>query len=467
MNKDRGNLTEILTAIFISSNKNKNDKLREAMEDELSNKFPAGLISDVYTTRKQINGITNESQLYLITKFLYDSYDLFKDYTKELTKDKIDPTIWFTDNEIKKAKETENSAYSKDEEIWFELHNADYIEEYNVWISSHESYKNLVDNWNKGAILYNQETQREGVIKTILGEQITVPKLNHKNVNEISKAMMNHEFFTNMITLNIQETGLEKEYIEYYPADRLLRVKKSRDSQIFIVDGFHRLNSVIKVLTDHPNFQGYLCVRVTNLNTQKAQALIVQESKNSPIGEHTIKTFDVTNKYMQIAKKINEYESEATNSMYHKMTYIIDEVKSNSRYCLFSNIAYGLEDNFSDLIKEASPRDIDKITRFLVAFYNEFIGIFDTYFKNLKATKENMTIADINIFSGILLIARKLYKTKGWQDTLEDMLGNVNWARSEPVWKTMLTNSLSFNKPTKVKIYNFFDSLTENKAGVL
>lgn len=369
MKKDRDKLSVTLTAILMKNNAN--NKLREKVEDELQNKFRAGIVNDIYNLRRQTKFLSEE-ELYLFTNAIYNNFELLKKGT-DVTRDLIDPKNWFTDNEIINANQINFTADKKEDNIWFELHNVDMPEE-GVWISSYETYKNLADNWNRGAIFYNQETQREGIIKTILGEQITVPKLIDKNVDEIYKAMLNHEFFANMITLNIQDTGLEKEFIEYYPESRILRVKKTNDSVVAILDGFHRLSSILRVTSDYPDFDGYMSIRVFNLDVQKAQSLILQESRGTSIGEQTIKTFDVKNKYMQIAKKINNYESESTNTLYHKLTYVFDEVKNNTKYCLFSNISNGLEDNFEDIIENASPRDIDKLTRYLVAFYNEFIG---------------------------------------------------------------------------------------------
>ena len=49
-------------------------------------------------------------------------------------------------------------------------------------------------------------------------------------------------------------------------------------------------------------------------------------------------------------------------------------------------------DDLSDAIKEVftikSQRDVKKITKFLIEFFNELVGIYSDEFTNLKSSKE-------------------------------------------------------------------------------
>jgi hypothetical protein len=234
-----------------------------------------------------------------------------------------------------------------------------------------------------------------------------------------------------------------------------------------LTDGAHRISGGKKALIENPNLEEYLAVRVENLSVQEAQRSILQAQRSTPLDDETIRLFDKKNPYVQVAEKINNFGSQITNSMYHKLTNSIEEVNFNQKYCLFSNIANGLEDNFSDIITNANPYKLDKLSRYLVDFYNVFLGMYDDYFKNLEGTKKSMVIADINIFTGLLVIARKLYEQNDWQYTLEKVLENIIWDRTNIEWKSMLTNSLNWNKTTKTKIYNYLINSLNEKVGVI
>lgn len=461
MKKDRNKLSEILTAVLMKNNAN--SKLRKTIEEELENKFRAGIVNDIYNLRRQTKFLSEE-ELYLITNSLYNNFELLNKKT-DITKDLIDPKNWFTDNEIRSANEINVENKSTEEDVYFILHNVDEIKE-GVWISSHETIQNLVDNWNRGAILYNPETQRKGEIKFVLGETVKVPKLVDKNVNDIAKAMLEDEYYMDMITLNIQDFGgEEKQYIEYNQKDRVLRVKVTPVSSISLLDGMHRISAAKKALTVNPELQEYLSVRILSLPVEKAQQSILQAQRSTPLDEETIKLFDKKNPYVQVAEKLNNYGSAVTNSMYHKLTDSIEEVNFNQKYCLFSNISNGLEDNFSDIIPNFNPYKLEKFSRYLVDFYNVFLGMFDNYFSDLESTKKDKVIADINIFTGLLTIARKLYEVSDWQSILENVLENIVWDRTNANWT--LTNSLNWNKPTKTKIYGYFNNLMSEKVGVM
>ena len=86
--------------------------------------------------------------------------------------------------------------------------------------------------------------------------------------------MIDGSFITNTITFNVLKDGNDN--IEYNPDNMSLIIGK--ESEIDIVDGFHRSYAILKALITKPNLNKNWEVRIVNWDIDKAQRFIYQES---------------------------------------------------------------------------------------------------------------------------------------------------------------------------------------------
>jgi hypothetical protein len=232
-----------------------------------------------------------------------------------------------------------------------------------------------------------------------------------------------------------------------------------------VIDGANRILSCVKASEEAKRegidlSQEGFSVNIYNLTEKQAQSLIHQEGKGNKIDENLLKSYNQEDKYINIAKEINSYESLETNSLYNMMGKDTEEVNKFNKYCLISTFAEGIEDNFNDVL--AIPRDIEKVKEYLVKFFNEFTGIFHHFLEKSKIsdTRNNTVIADNVMFIGYLKLARELYGNKDWKTLLELSVSDIVWDKTNSQWKNIKAYNL--NKSTKTFLYDYFGKLAQS-----
>lgn len=446
MHKDRMKLEEILTALFITYNSNKN--VYENMKNELKNKILPGKLSDIFDLRIQMRFISSQ-ELCLITKAFYN----------QIKDERISPEEWFTEQEIQQVERTYLERGSNEQVKSLVLHNVDQIK-CNQWVSSHESFKNISEYFNKGLITYNQNIQREGIKKVIAGQQIVLPKIIPTVVEDISRKMKEGSFTSNMITLNILSSNSGN--ILYDKQSRTLTVIKDDTTEVSIIDGSHRCFSIIKIMSELPEFEDYMVINILNYDVKKAQGYIYQEAQHTEIDPELLKTFNSEDRYMEVANEINSYGSKTNNMLFNRLGKTNEDVQKFDKYCLMSTFAIAIEDNFKE--DAANPRNRRKLVTYLIEFFNELISIYYDDFINTQEAKKSKVILENNIFIGYVYIAKKLYNKENWHDELEKSLKFIDWNKNNKVWDEIRLFNGNLSKPTRKSIYNFFQNLLENEV---
>lgn len=373
--------------------------------------------------------------LYLLTKGLYQATGT----------EILNPTRWFTDIEIKEAeKYKKENEEVLDGDLIFE--NVLQVEE-DQWVTVLTSQK-IKQLYNSFRVFYRPETQR-GMVSYRSGNSIIKRiDVNIRVVNNIAKKLIDGSFITNTITFNVLKDGNDN--IEYNPDNMSLIIGK--ESEIDVVDGFHRSYAILKALITKPNLNKNWEVRIVNWDIDKAQRFIYQESLQTPLKKSRQEELNQSKLENQIVKNLNEM---ARNELQYKITTDYLLIKNNSAYVMF--------DDLSDAIKEVftikSQRDVKKITKFLIEFFNELVGIYSDEFTNLKSSKEKCYITHPNMFIGYVALASKLKGKNNWEDELEDILSKIDFSKSNKIWSQLNIDKPRLSKRQKLYIINYFSNL--------
>ncbi|BDR74303.1 hypothetical protein K144316041_p21420 (plasmid) [Clostridium tetani] len=441
--KNRKELENKISALLKKYNGNEN--IYKSAKNDLKNKMTFNKFSDIFDGRLPTKFLNN-IDLYLITNSLYKNLKKIRLDNKEIIKE-INPLDYFTEIEINQGENT--FIQEKNIKDYLTIPNVKQVAD-DIFICSKASLQFIAKAFNDGFTLYNPDTQRGGEKKSVYGEEVVVPTVFDESIDGIAKELKRGTYIPTMITWNILKNGYED--FKYDPIKQEIIFKKNKLSQINIVDGQNRTLGVVKAMADNPNLEGFFYIQIHVFDVSKARKFIVQESKHHPVDLETIELFK-PNRFMDITKYLNEYGSEEINMMFNKIEKTEDEVIELKKYTIFEVLSSSIEDCFKDKLE--TPRDNNKVKKYLVDFFNEFLGINYNYLQNVEKTRQESVILDINMFAGYIYIASKLYGIDNWKDKLEVMCLDINWGKSTE-WKDLrYWAELTFS--TRERIYQYFD----------
>lgn len=424
---------------------NGNEDLYEYIKNSLKDKMPFNKFSDIYDGRIPTKFLS-DIDLYLITNALYNGLKKIRIDNSTIIKE-INPVDYFTEIEINQGENT--FIEEKDMKNYLIIPNVKQVDD-DIFICSKASLQFIAKAFNDGFTLYNPDTQRGGKKKNVYGEELIVPTVFDDSVDGISEELKKGTYIPTMLTWNILKNGYED--FDYDPIKQQIIFRKNKLSQINIVDGQNRTLGIVKAITDNPNLEGFFYIQIHVFDVSKARRFIVQESKHHPIDIETIELFK-PNKFMDIAKDINEYGSNEINMMFNKVEKTELEAISLNKYTTFEVLSSSIEDCFEDKLK--TPRDNNKIKKYLIDFFNEFLGINYNYLQDIEKTRQETVLLDINMFAGYVYIASRLYKVDNWREKLESICNDINWGRDKE-WKE-LRHFADLTLSTRKRIYEYFD----------
>jgi len=391
MKQERTALQEAIYFVLTDLNRKGTikDLLKSRLLDEYMNKMVLTKTLNLNLTLDNLS----VSELYHITRLINEN------------KQRINVNNYFTDDEMTIAIENKNNE---------KLNVSDIIEFKNVLYSKSNNeeswmcivtYKQIYEWMKTGKLVYNMETQRQGVMRKIGKEMIVVPYINEKSIKEIKQDMLNSEFSSNMICINITQDYNNK--LEYNQTDRILTI----DTNIFevaVTDGWHRCSAAMGAIEKNKNLYGELYLKITNTSIEKAQKFIRQQSKTNTMDEEYFEKFNPNNKITMVINNINSMGSINTNVLYNK---IDTGVNSPDTWILFENFKEGLYlSGFIDEInKTTTNKQVMDIENFIVKFFDTFYKIAED--NNIKVV-EDETLTDPTFIMGLLITCYKYFAIK-------------------------------------------------------
>jgi len=325
-------------------------------------------------------------------------------------KPKIKVEEYFTDEEITQAIESKNNIKMESDSKMI-IENVLYTKNNNEesWVAI-VTYKQINEWMKTGKLIYNMQTQRQGVLKKIKNDMIIIPYINEKSVEDISEAMLKNEFYSNMISFNVAPDFNHK--LEYNSAERTLIIDTNIFNNIAVTDGYHRCSGVIKALEKDRNLQGELYLKITNMSIEKAQKFIRQESKSNIQNQDALEKYNPDNKITMFIKNINEMGTESNNALYRKIDM---EVNTPDTWIMYENFKEGLL--MSGFIDEINNTNLEKelydMQNYIVKFFKTFYKIAKDNNAQIEKDEENTDkqhLSDPTFIMGLLITCHKYFK---------------------------------------------------------
>jgi len=427
MRAEREKLEEKLNIVLEEIYRDKN--IITKVTDELLSKgiFSVKKILDKRVPLK----VLDEKLLGLLT------LEIYKHTQKELIK----PSLFFTETEIKESSVYElksNNKSSNGYPIVLKNVNKLYDDHYTTTLT----IKELVELYRNTMIIYNYETQRNTRIKSNGMEEINV---NPISVEEIKNAILTGKFISNTVTLNLFQDG--EDVFEYSDETNKIKIIAG---ELNIVDGFHRSLGMIAAYRENPNLDFITEIRFTNFNIDKARRLIVQEDKQNKIDKKYIKSLNTENLENIVVKRINESDE---SELQGKITTNAKLITLNKALVLQDIMSNAIKYNFEFKAK----RDVDVVSKYLIEFFNELIGIYHKEFVDeLESYKKISVINNPNIFAGYIALAKKIQNNKNWKEELETTMKKIDFSVHNQEWNTTGIFNKKLNKGNINTISEYF-----------
>lgn len=318
----------------------------------------------------------------------------------------LNPELFFED-----AKQTLNYKYpieKNDEDIVLNQVLRSSDQDYLTIIS----YQKLVELWLTGQITYNYLTQRKPKQKLVVGKIVESPQLNRKSVLNIVRLMKEKKFKCSSIVLNVV---LDKSQIEY-TEDGDLIIKKN--SEINLIDGMHRLQAMVQVCEEDPDYEGYMDVAIKYYSLSDAQYLIGLLN--------TVNRFDKT------LVRHNTDENESSKIV--KMLLSHNEFKN--KISLHSHVDKKLNyitnyTNFTDSIQEVfAPKTVQDrylIFDICVKFFEYLFSYYAEEFQtNVFSVSQRSWINHHHVFTLYIQLLHDLYKKSGKNFPVSEIVEFIN-----------------------------------------
>jgi hypothetical protein len=263
-----------------------------------------------------------------------------------------------------------------------------------------------------------------------------------------------------MITINLLQDGTD-EFVYNEKKGEITVIS----GQMNIIDGFHRLMSMVVAVANNPNSDYITEVRFTNWDIQKCRNFINQEDKRNKIDKRYMNSVININKWgNKVVTKINESGSDLKGKIVTNPIVL----KHNKALTMFDIMSDAIELGYE--IK--SNMDVYKISQWLVDFFDFIIGFYPDNFigeDNIAKSKEISAINLPAMFVGYICISKHLYNQTNWEDKLNNILKDINFDINNPVWKDIGIikddkPSITLKRPQLKKIFNYFTTIVSKEV---
>ncbi len=178
-----------------------------------------------------------------------------------------------------------------------------------VYMTILDGYQ-LVEFWDDGTISYNPEIQRGTKVRIRNNQEIEEAVYSNANVKKIYKAMVEGNFFEDMITLNIlnnEESSISDVFYDDSSDTNAITI----NGEINIADGQHRIRALKmlkesneKGITNIPLDTFAFPVKITHYDIRKAQQQFHQFSQGLKISSSRSQYFNTTDHSNDIVREL-------------------------------------------------------------------------------------------------------------------------------------------------------------------
>lgn len=142
---------------------------------------------------------------------------------------------------------------------------------------------------------YGYEIQREAKLVKRKGNIIREPRVNQKNVDEMTELLVKRQLMDSTIYLNAApRTSDEGDELVMDEKNHKLTITKG--TRLDVLDGFHRCLASHQAYQLDPNIEFYFNVVVSNYTTKEAQRWQAQHAKAMPWSQHRVRELQKENR---------------------------------------------------------------------------------------------------------------------------------------------------------------------------
>lgn len=331
---------------------------QKEVENWMVDKYNAryGDIVDIF------NGITpittlDYDMLYKLMKALHDAIGN-RWNTFDLSN--LSETIYFTDKEIEQFKVPFNQNIKDGDVVfdeWFQLNPDQY--------STKKTSDDMIIWMELNKIIYNPDTQRDLVEKTVNGLVVKQIDINDKAIEQMMELMINDQFISDDIVLNINtDINTSSELLPKIVNGKLII---PQGAQIDLIDGYHRFRAICLTKSLHPEWQFTCGIKIVMFDTERANMFMLQQDKKTHLKKAQAARINQNDESNFIINRLNRnsnsnLKGKITNDLFYDLNILITDI-FNPREREDSLPLYEiLEQNINELIMKKSYYNV-KLTR--------------------------------------------------------------------------------------------------------
>lgn len=362
---------------------------------------------------------------------------------------KLNPTNWFTEDEMKEARQYYATEPASATAFPFILER--------VGIAKNNVYSAMVSastiaEWLKiDALYYNFDIQRQATKKTRKKEVIATPTVVQKNVNEIESLMLSGELVVTTLAFNAapQTSDLDEE-LTYDAKKGILTINTG--TRLDILDGFHRCLGSLAAVRKNPNVDFKFNVLISNYTTREAQMYQAQLQKATPIPKARVQELEANRHADAVVTQLkanSELRGKVSSS--HTISPAQGELVS------YRVLADAIDREF----KMSARVHTFGVSKYLSEFFDYLIGMNEEEFSYNK-DKDVSLMNSNRMFAGYVALASKMKDANIEPQMVNKILEQVDFNKENPLWRDMdlLDDNLNMSaKASDRKIADYFRKL--------
>lgn len=363
--------------------------------------------------------------------------------------EKLNPRNYWTEYEIKEAKQYYPLRTEKEYDLPYVLENVSKVG-HNVW-STVIDVKTIAKWMNSMVLAYNFDIQRESKISVRKGIVIERPTVYQKNVDEIHDLMNKGELVVTTIALNAAVgTSDEGDELIYDSKKNTLTINTG--TRLDILDGFHRCLASLKTYTKNKDIDFKFNLLISNYTTPEARQYQAQLAKATPIPQSRadeLGSNSMANTVIQQLRTNSELRGRVSSSE--------SPVREAGEVTSHKILLSAIDKEF----KMETRADAYEVSESLGIFFDMLIGKNKEEFLN-KSRKTLM--GEPEMFVGYISLAAKMIE-KGISPTkVNDVIKDVDFLKENGLWRELdfltkgLKVSVNFNEE---KLSEYFRGLVQ------
>lgn len=280
-----------------------------------------------------------------------------------------------------------------------------------------------------GRIEIDSTMQRESKTVEYNNQLITHVVYNDHKAREIGETLANRNYWSDAIRWNLMDDDTAK----YHYEDGMLIVESGR---IVLLDGMHRSRGIEYALLKDPYLEYYFPVILTIADREKAQSIIAQHEKLSPIKKSVVKSYQNT----PANSILKEIKNNSTIKKLYKFTNDFNNIKNKTAFVFESSVVDAIE-KYYDI---STIRQQNETAAWLIEFLIETLYFFEDDYRNYVHVQNYKWSVHHYIFPAIIWLSKELQNEANWKDILEKVYSSIDFSIDKKPWSDGSLNPTTF-----------------------